>query len=297
MTSVAETPGPGPGFEPTRRTFALGHGSGAAGTLAAIGFGDDRRPVEVLFLHANGFTALTYRTALEPLGRSLRVVALDQDGHGRSPRRRSADGRTDWLGLRDDLIAVIDSLAGAPMVLAGHSMGATVAVLAAAERPERVKALALFEPVLFMKRYIGENPLSARARRRRAVYPDRAAAIADYCGRGAFATWPEQALLDYAIDGFRDRPDGQVELACSPAWEASNFMSYGHDSPGTLHRIRAPTTILRAERGSTCEIRSADAFIADNPRLRVQTIPGTTHFLPIERPDLVSDVVTGLAAS
>jgi pimeloyl-ACP methyl ester carboxylesterase len=294
MNPAIETAGAASALDPIRRTFAIGTGKDR-GLLAAVEFGDQGRPVEVLFLHANGFTALTYRTMLAPAAAVLRVVAIDQQGHGRSPQRRSAEGRTDWLDLRDDLIGVIDSLGGPPVMLAGHSMGATVAVLAAAERPQQVKALALFEPVLFTRPRVGENPLSARARRRRAVFPDRAAAVAAYRGRGAFASWPEQALLDYVADGLRDRADGQVELACAPEWEASNFTAHGHDSLGALRHLRAPTTILRASRGSTCAVRSADDFIADNPRLRVETVPATSHFLPIERPDVAARTIVDLA--
>jgi pimeloyl-ACP methyl ester carboxylesterase len=296
MNSAAKTAGVAPALEPMRRTFMIGTGE-TPGTLAAIEFGDRRRPVEVLFLHANGFNALTYRTVLAPLGRTLHVVAIDQQGHGLSPARVPAEGRTNWLDLRDDLIGVIDSLAEPALTLAGHSMGATVALLAADKRPERIKALALFEPVLFRKPRIGENPLSTRALRRRSVFPDRAAVVAAYRGRGAFASWPEQALIDYVTDGFRDRPDGQVELACSPAWEASNFVAHDHDSLGALRRLGAPTTILRADRGSTCAVQSADEFAADNPRFRIETIPQTSHFLPIERPDLVCETISEMAAT
>lgn len=39
--------------------------------------------------------------------------------------------------------------AGAPLVLVGHSYGAAVALIAALDRPERVRGLALYEPTLF----------------------------------------------------------------------------------------------------------------------------------------------------
>src|SRR5271156_2961398 len=119
MTSPAETTGSSLAPEPARLDFAVGMG-GASGSLAAIAFGDPGRPVEGLFLHANGFNALTYRAMLSRAAPVIHMVAIDQDGHGRSAQRRSADGRTDWLDLRDDLIEVIDSLATPPLLLAGH---------------------------------------------------------------------------------------------------------------------------------------------------------------------------------
>ena len=293
MTSAADIAEAEPPPEPVRRRLSLGPEQPDA-WLAAIKFGDVNRPVDALFLHANGLTALTYRSVLAPLGERLHILAPDQAGHGRSPQRRAAEGRTDWLDLRDDLVAVIDGLEGGPLILAGHSMGATVALLAAAERPTRVKALALFEPVLMSRPLVGDNPFAAQARRRRAVFPSRTAAIDAYRGRGAFTTWPEDALRDYAIDGFRDRADGQVELACSPEWEASNFRAHGHDSLGALRRVQAPTLILRAERGRLSACGPSSRFSPTIRGLRVETIAGTTHFLPIERPALVAEALSAL---
>ena len=78
--------------------------------LAALEFGDPGRPIDVLFLNANGFNAMTYRSILAPLGEGLRILAVDQQGHGRSPRSRSgAEGRKDWLDLRDDLLALLET--------------------------------------------------------------------------------------------------------------------------------------------------------------------------------------------
>ena len=53
--------------------------------------------------------------------------------------------------------------------------------------------------------------------------------------------------------------------------------------------------ILRAENGSTCSAASAEPFVADNPSFSVETIPGTTHFLPLERPDLVRETILAMA--
>ena len=38
------------------------------GEASGIAFGDPVRPIDVLFLHATGFNAITYQSILEPLG-------------------------------------------------------------------------------------------------------------------------------------------------------------------------------------------------------------------------------------
>jgi pimeloyl-ACP methyl ester carboxylesterase len=70
-------------------------------------------------------------------GRS--VLAVDLPGHGRSegPALETIEALADWV------IALLDSGGVTRAALAGHSLGALVALEAAARRPERVRALAL----------------------------------------------------------------------------------------------------------------------------------------------------------
>ena len=78
------------------------------GAMAALEFGPADRPPDLVFLHANGFNARTYRAILAPLAADLRILALDLRGHGASTpadRIRAAQG---WLDFRDDLLALLD---------------------------------------------------------------------------------------------------------------------------------------------------------------------------------------------
>ena len=263
------------------------------GAMALLDFGDAARPVDIVFVHANGFNARTYRSILAPLAAQFRILAVDQRGHGRSTLPAETEGRTSWNGLRDDLLALLETLDLRDVVLAGHSMGGTACVLAQALAPQRVRRVVLFDPVVMPApgevdpAQFANSPLVQGALRRRAVFPDRAGVVAAYTGRGAFKTWTAEMLADYVADGFRDRADGEVELSCAPEWEASNFSSQGHDTWGAFERAQVPIRILRAAEGSTCrEDPRLDALVAAG-RIRMETIAGTSHFLPMERPDLV----------
>lgn len=277
--------------------------AGRGGAMAGLDFGDPEQPVDVVFLHANGFNARTYASILGPLARDLRILALDQRGHGRSTLPAVTEGRTSWEGLRDDFLALLETLDLKDVVLSGHSMGGTVTVLAQAVAPERVRGLCLFDPVVMAgtegappPEAVANSPLVQGALRRRALFPSRQAVVEAYTGRGAFRTWSPQMLADYVADGFRDRPDGQVELACAPEWEASNFRSHAHDTWAAFDAARAPIRLLRAEEGSTTRDGPQLAALAASGRARVDVIPGTTHFLPMERPDLVQAALREAAA-
>jgi pimeloyl-ACP methyl ester carboxylesterase len=265
--------------------------------MAALDFGPPGRPVDIVFSHANGFNARTYRSILAPLAARLRILALDLRGHGASTLPADPDHREGWSEFRDDLLALLDATAAGPVVLAGHSMGATTSLLAAAAEPSRARALALFEPVLFDQAPGGEarpNPLAEGAARRRAAFPDKASALAAYTGRGAFKSWAPEQLADYVEAGFRDAGDGLVTLTCAPAWEASNFRIHRYDPWAAFAATRCPIRMLRAASDSTARIEDHAAELAADPRIRIETVPGTTHFLPMERPDLVRAVLEDL---
>ncbi|HEX4197306.1 MAG TPA: alpha/beta hydrolase [Caulobacteraceae bacterium] len=281
-------------YQPRAREVRLETEAGP-GEFAYLDFGPDERPVDAVFSHANGFNARTYRTILAALAGELRILALDLRGHGRTRAPTSPEGRRSWLDLGDDLIVFLDTLDLKDVVLAGHSMGGTLSLFTAAERPERVRALALFDPVILPPDRpagaVGESPLIHGATRRRRHFDSREAAVQSYRGRGAFTTWPEAMLLDYAEDGFRDLADGTVELACAPDWEASNYTAQAHDPWDAFARSRCPIRILRAETASTCNVDGRIDQLTADGRIRIETVPGTTHFLPMERPDLVKSTL------
>lgn len=70
-------------------------------------------------------------------------LRFDYSGHGASSGR-FADGTIGrW---KEDALAAIDQLTDGPLVLIGSSMGGWMALLAALDRPERVKGLVLIAP-------------------------------------------------------------------------------------------------------------------------------------------------------
>ena len=72
----------------------------------------------------------------------FRVIALDQRGHGRSEREPTDLSRPAFVG---DVVAVVEQLSLAPVVLIGQSMGGNTAFLAAAAHPGLVESLVVIE--------------------------------------------------------------------------------------------------------------------------------------------------------
>ncbi|MDU0315599.1 alpha/beta hydrolase [Phycicoccus sp. M110.8] len=95
----------------------------------------------VLALHSISSNGLAWQPLATTLAGGLSVVAPDMRGRAESSRLRST-------GLADhvrDVLAVIEHLGLERPVLAGHSMGAFVAALAAASRPDVVGGVLLVD--------------------------------------------------------------------------------------------------------------------------------------------------------
>ena len=190
-------------YEPRACRLAM-PGPTGPGEVAYFDYGPADRAPDLVFLHANGFNARAYRTILAPLADRLRIITPDQRGHG-ATKLATDRPRTSWLDLKDDLLAFLDAMQIERVVLAGHSMGGTASLFAAAEAPARVRALALLDPVIRSKgpgaavseEAMRSSPMIAGAIRRRRTFPGHAAAVDSYRGRGAFRTWTEAQLEDY----------------------------------------------------------------------------------------------------
>jgi pimeloyl-ACP methyl ester carboxylesterase len=281
-----------------RREFTI-EAPGGGGTVAGIEFGPEDRPLDVLFLHANGFNALTYRLVMAELDPALRLLAVDLRGHGRT-RLPVPETHPGWQIYADDLVALVATLGEIPRLLAGHSMGAATAMLAAPALPD-IERLMLFEPVIVAEplraqaggQPLWDQPMAQGALRRKAGFATQDDAFDAYDGRGAFRSWQEGMLRDYLEDGLTPSADGGLTLACTPAWEAANFASFGIADPlAGLLACKAPAVIFMAAHGSTCALERAALKPAVRRRVTLETLPGTSHFLPMERPGIVCKALT-----
>jgi pimeloyl-ACP methyl ester carboxylesterase len=254
----------------------------------------------LVFAHANGFNALTYRSLLEPLTDKFRVVALDMRGHGRTTLPADRALVKGWRAYRDDLLRFVARLGNEPKLLAGHSLGASASLMAAAAKPDIARALVLVEPVLPPNRLAATAlfagmfgledrflPLVPPAKRRRAKFASREAAAASFVGRGAFRSWPEAMIADYIEGGTVEDGEGGFRLACAPQWEATNFAIYPFNLASLGRRVRAPMTILYGTEHSTVPDDLLRRLVEGHARTRTVRVPGASHFLPMEKPDLV----------
>lgn len=117
----------------------------------------------LLLLHGFAASTFSWREVLPALGRWGRAVAFDRPAFGLTERPLPESWQGDWTTQNPYpstaqaalTMGVMDQLGIGEAVLVGNSAGGAVAMLAALEHPERVKALILIDPAV----YSGGNPV------------------------------------------------------------------------------------------------------------------------------------------
>ncbi len=267
---------------PRARTVAL-----AAGLYRMLDWPgvDAGSPVgTAVFLHGLSGVAEVWGDTVDALGRGRpRCVALDQRGHGHSPRPPGAYAASDHLGDLLDLVAQLDG----PVRLVGHSMGARVAMLAAARHPEAFSSVVVVD--------IGPEAWKANIDRTARLFaampesfPSREAALelGRLAGRGdewadRFVDWRLRAERDgtYTWLGSKDALIETVRVQ-----RARNYW-------GDWDRIELPALLVRGGDSKELRPRIVEQMRARNPGVRFCEIAGVGHNIPMEAPVELAAVI------
>ena len=166
-----------------------------------------------VFVHGSTTWGTSAFARQRPLAHRYRLELMDRRGYGDSPDVAHSDATVD----AEDLAAL---LAGRPAHLVGHSSGAVVALLAAADNPGAVRSLTLIEPSCY--RAAANDPIvaSALAQHREALTAAShrpPASPADYLRRSAEsldlpAPEPTPTRLRAAETAMRERPAWDVAI-------------------------------------------------------------------------------------
>ncbi|QJR15114.1 alpha/beta fold hydrolase [Usitatibacter palustris] len=111
------------------------------------------RGTPLLCLHSSGASSRQWDRLALRLADRFRVIAVDFGGHGKRPGWAANEEPS----LQVEAEALRPLLASAPegMHVVAHSYGAAVALKLALDMPERIRSLAVYEPVLFRLIYDG----------------------------------------------------------------------------------------------------------------------------------------------
>lgn len=255
------------------------------------------------FLHANGYPPICYKSFLELLQSQYHVFGMML-----RPLWPNSDPSEiqDWQPFSDDLLRFLDEKTAEPVIGVGHSIGAVVTLRAALWQPARFRALVLIDPVLFVPsfmlrwhlvRLLGMadrlHPLIPGAKKRRRFFDSLEAVFRGYRTRQVFRYLSDENLQIYIEGITRTADDGTCSLVYSPDWEAQIYRTGMHDFDiwRGLPGLDVPTLFIRGAETDTFLEQAADFGKRKQPGARFETVPRSTHLLPLERPQEVFDMM------
>lgn len=253
---------------------------------------DNQPAPAVLLIHgaASNHTRWSEFTRGTTLGSRYDLIRPDMRGNARSIYR----GRLDLGVWCRDLVAILDAERYGPAIVVGHSLGAQIALHLAAAHPERVRALALIDPVvpqaltgkrLRLKRMaplirlaISAGRAANRVGLRRRTFPLMDLEALDEETRRAMrgAGLPTELVRRYSALG--------LILKYTPtATYLQQLVATAAPLP-KLEAVTAPTLVLESTGVDFVDRAKSRAALARLPDLQLAEIPAT-HWPLTERPD------------
>ena len=223
-------------------------------------------------------------------GAGLRVVALDQRGHGASEQPGSG---YDFATLGRDLSAALAALGIERPVLAGHSWGANVALQFAADRPGALAGLALVDGALLgVAEWAG--PTLDEARRRLAP-PRFAVPLTDWLARAGRFDAGGSGGQPWVRDYLRAGVDVDDQGVARSRFQFDNHMQvvdalYGQRPPELYPLVDCPVLLCPAadpsDDAAHAQAKRGAAVRASGllPSATLTWFEDTMHDIPLQRP-------------
>lgn len=283
------------------------------GVVLNVQLGGHETAEPIIFLHGFPESHRTWRFQMQVLAAEFRVVAPDQRGFGGSDKPQEVDAyKTDRIV--EDLFALADALDIGAFTLVGHDWGGAAAWLAALRHPERVKRLAIVNaphPLLFQRTLIDdaeqraasqyvnrfrdprmeqliaamglesffEKSFGAHVDLRKIPDAERRAYLDDWAQPGALT-----AMLNWYRASAIEVPE-PGEKARRPVWTMAPFP-----------KLAMPVLVVWGMKDKALlpvQLEGLHDLVAD---LRLVVEPDAGHFIPWEKPELVTSAIRDFLA-
>ncbi len=277
----------------TRRHFISLHGQRLAYLEAGEG-------PPLLLIHGIAEAAWAWEVIIPALARAHRVIAPDLLGHGRSAKPRGDYSLGNQATLMRDLMISLDI---DHATLVGHSLGGGITMQFAYQYPERCERMVLIasgglgQDVTFVLRSLGlpgadlVAPLVLSNTTR-----DLMLGAARWLGRRGLKASPAQKAMWRSYAGLTEPATRAAFIATVRA-----VIDQRGQRVSALERLylaqSMPTLLLWGEGDRIIPVSHARSAHAEMPGSRLEVISGAGHFVQLEKPQRVSELILDFLAT
>ena len=213
----------------------------------------------LVLMHGGLVDARFFDPNVGSLAERFHVFLPERRGHGHTP---DVDGPITYQLMTDDTIAFIDQVVGEPADLVGHSDGAFVAMQVAMQRPDLVKRLVMIS---------GGFDKSGEA------MPDM--------------EWDVEALTQFLGPAYGEvSPDGVAHFPVVATKIGDMAAVEPNLQAAELAKVTARSLVMFSDDDLMTLTHAVEMYDA-LPNAEFAIVPGTSHFLMQEKPDLVNKIV------
>jgi pimeloyl-ACP methyl ester carboxylesterase len=274
-----------------------------SGPSSALDRGRDEPPI--VFVHGLGGSHLNWCLIGSALAGHRRVVALDLHGFGLTPGPRGTSTVQRNARLLDRFVREVT---GAPVILAGNSMGGLISILQTAAAPDTVRGLVLIDPALplpprrpdrqvggqfLLYALPGLGELYVRTVMSRTPPELAVQRVVDLCFADPSRADPAMLTASIALAAERQsqpaRARDQAFLAASRS--LMRVVGLRRRYWEMMASVRVPVLLIGGDADRLVPVVAVRQAAARNPHWETVILPGVGHTPQLEVPDVVTETL------
>jgi pimeloyl-ACP methyl ester carboxylesterase len=229
----------------------------------------------VIFVHGWTCDHTSWSAQVPAIGQKYRVITLDLPGHGKSGSPASGQLSMDLFARAVDAVRAEAKVDRA--ILVGHSMGTPVIRQYALMFPQRVSALVLVDGLV-------QVPGATSTFTPPPMTGEAGLKVREKMVRGMFIASTPAPVQEHVLKMMLGTSEATAAGAMAATLDSSGWKS---DS------ITVPVLGIYADRSG---LANRDGMKSIYPTIEYHEIPGTGHFLMMEKPDEFNRILTAFLA-
>ncbi len=244
--------------------------------------GDAGARNKVALIHSLAMDREFWRPVAESISDRCVVAIIDCRGHGASDKPK---GPYTTALFADDLADVMDHLGWEKAVVAGASMGGTVAITFGQKYPQRTAGLGLFDTTA----WYGETAPKDWAERAQKAAEEGLASLIGF----QKTRWFSDAFREQHADVVQSCIDVFLRNDAA-AYVATCNMLGATDLRAGLSAMKMPVRIAVGEEDYATPVAMSQSLKAALPQASLSVIKGGRHLTPLEVPDVIASEIRAL---